>query len=283
MVGPKVAAPCRNGRASGSSVNKILGSWKLFADRGSMSLPRLSTTPRAALHSSRSQPALRSRRAWLRDTTVWLALGLSIATTMVVLARTTAGSPRIPTGLAITHGAHRASGASRPRITPSTLVGGRTRMPTPKRRSTAVTRPAATTTTVVSARPTPTTTTLPVVAGRLTGATTSPAISPLVAVVTEQWAGVLTYPDVVATSYSFDTTGGTVVVRTSLRRGAPRLSASLQCSDSPVVGTSHTDEMTMSAPPGRCTYNLQFTESAFESGAKAAYQITAQYPGLVPA
>jgi len=113
----------------------------------------------------------------------------------------------------------------------------------------------------------------------VTGATISPAI----AVVTEQWAGALSYPDDVATSYSFTTTGGTVVVRTSLLRGASGLSSSLQCSDSSVLSTSHADETTMKAPPGSCTYNLQFIETAFESGARAAYRITAQYPAVVPA
>ena len=242
-----------------------------------MSLPRLPSTPRAALHSSRSHPGARSRRAWLHDTTVWLALGLSIATTMVVLSRTTAVTPRTPTPPATTHTPRGTSSGSRPRTTPSTLVGSHLRATAPKRSSTAATK-HATTTTVVARLALTTATTLPT-PGHVTGATISPAI----AVVTEQWAGALSYPDDVATSYSFTTTGGTVVVRTSLLRGASGLSSSLQCSDSSVLSTSHADETTMKAPPGSCTYNLQFIETAFESGARAAYRITAQYPAVVPA
>ena len=108
-------------------------------------------------------------------------------------------------------------------------------------------------------------------------------ISPSIALVSEQWAGALAYPDDVATSYSFKTTGGTVVVRTSLLRGAAALSSSLQCSDSSVLSTSHADQITMKAPPGSCTYNLQFIETAFVGGARAVYKITAQYPAAVPA
>jgi hypothetical protein len=208
---------------------------------------------------------------------VWLALGLSIATTMVVLARTTAGTPRTLTDPAA-HTGSGTSGESRSPTTPSTLVHSQLGAPTPKRSSTAATKTATTTTVVaLPARPTATT------PGHVTGATTAPPISPSIAVVSEQWAGALTYPDDVATSYSFKTTGGTVVVRTSLLRGTAALSSSLQCSGSSVLSTSHTDETTMEARAGPCTYNLQFIESAFEGGARAVYQITAQYPAAVPA
>jgi hypothetical protein len=118
--------------------------------------------------------------------------------------------------------------------------------------------------------------------GHVTGAITKSPVSPAVSVVTEQWAGQLTYPNDVATSYSFNTTGGTVVVQTSLVRDATGLSASLECSGSSVL-TSHNFETSMKAPPGSCTYNLQFTENALESGARSAYLITAQYPAAVPA
>jgi hypothetical protein len=243
-----------------------------------MSLPRLSSPPRAALHSSRRHLATRSRRAWLRDTTVWLALGLSIATTMVVLARTNAGTPRALTDPAAIHAGIGTAGGSGSRTAPSTPVRSHLRAPTPKRSSTAATK--TTTTTTVVGRPTRRTATT---TAQVTGATTTPPISPSVALVSEQWAGALTYPDDVATSYSFKTAGGTVVVRTSLLRGAAPLSSSLTCSGSSVIGTSHSGETTMKAPPGPCTYNLQFIETAFVGGAQAVYQITAQYPATVPA
>jgi hypothetical protein len=88
-----------------------------------MSLPRLAPTPRAALHSPRSHPGSRGRRAWLRDTTVWLALGLSLATTMVVLFRTTASTPKTttyPRRPQITSAGP--PNASRSPTTPATLV-----------------------------------------------------------------------------------------------------------------------------------------------------------------
>jgi hypothetical protein len=47
--------------------------------------------------------------------------------------------------------------------------------------------------------------------------------------------------------------------------------------------TSHTAETTMKASAGSCTYNLQFVDEAFQAGARASYQITAEYPGAVPA
>jgi hypothetical protein len=263
-------------------MNEILRSWKLFAHRRSMSLPRLSVTPRAALHSSRSHAGMQGRRAWLRDTTVWLALGLSIATTMVVLARTTSDTPTTSADLTVTHTGRATSPESKSRTTPSTLGKSGSGAPSPKRPSTLATRSTATTTTLVERAAQTTTTTL-LIQGHVTGATIPSPISPAVAVVTEQWAGVLTYPNVVATSYSFTTTGGVVVVRTSLGRGAAELSSSLQCTDSSVVTTSDPDETTMTAPPGSCTYNLQFVDAAFESGARAAYRITAQYPAVVPA
>jgi hypothetical protein len=246
-----------------------------------MSLPRLAPTPRAALHSPRSHPGTRSRRAWLRDTTVWLALGLSLATTMVVLFRTTAGTPKTTTSPAATDIERGTSNASRAQTAPATLVRSHLRAPTAKNSSTARTK-RATTSAVVPGGALTTATTLPA-SGQVTAATSSPPISRAIAVVTEQWAGTLTYPDDVATSYSFTTTGGTVVVETSLLRGAADLSASLQCSDSSVSSTSHTDETTMKAPAGSCTYNLQFIETAFEVGARAVYRITAQYPAVVPA
>jgi hypothetical protein len=221
---------------------------------------------------------LRSRRAWLRDTTVWLALGLSLATTMVVLFRTTATAPRTPTTSATTNSSRGASGDARPQKTPSTLVRSHFRAPASKRPASAATK--HTTLTTVVGRVVLATATTP---HHVTGATTKFAISPAIAVVTEQWAGTLTYPDDVATSYSFKTTGGTVVVQTSLLRDAAGLSSSLQCSGSSVLNTPHTFETTMKAPPGSCTYNLQFIENALESGARTAYRITAQYPAAVPA
>jgi hypothetical protein len=243
-----------------------------------MSLPRLASPPRAALHSSRRHLETRSRRTWLRDTTVWLALGLSIATTMVVLARTTGGTPRALTDPAAIHAGVGDAAGSRSRTTASTPVRSHLRAPTPKRSSTAATK-TATTTTVVT-RPARTTATRP---AQVTDVTTTPRVSPSISLVSEQWAGALTYPDDVATSYSFTTTGGTVVVRTSLLRGAAALSSSLQCSGSSVLGGSHTGVTTMKAPAGPCTYNLQFIETAFADGARAVYQITAQYPAAIPA
>jgi hypothetical protein len=100
--------------------------------------------------------------------------------------------------------------------------------------------------------------------------------------VSEQWAGALSYPDDVATSYSFKTTGGTVVVWTTLDPGATRLTSSLQCAGTPVLRTSHTEETTMQAPAGSCIFNLQFVDAAFEAGARAAYRVTADYPTVVP-
>jgi len=111
---------------------------------------------------------------------------------------------------------------------------------------------------------------------------TGAAISPAVAVVTEQWAGALSYPGDVATSYSFTTTGGTVVVRTSLDRGAARLASSLQCANSSLLAESQTAETTMTAHAGSCTYNLTFVDAAFHAGARATYQITAEYPAVDP-
>jgi hypothetical protein len=246
-----------------------------------MSLPKLAPTPRAALHSPRSHAGIRGRRAWLRDTTVWLALGLSLATTMVVLFRTTAGTPKTTAYPTTTRNERGASGVSRSPTTPSTLVPRHLAAAIPKRPVAATTKRSTTTTVQIRNAPTAATT-LPA-SGQVTAATKTPPPLRAIAVVTEEWAGTLTYPDDVATSYSFTTTGGAVVVRTGLLRGAAGLSASLQCSNSPVISTSHTDEITMKAPAGPCTYNLQFVETAFESGARAGYRITASYPAVVPA
>jgi hypothetical protein len=237
-----------------------------------MALHRLSTPPRAALHSSSSRTGSKSRRAWLRDTTVWLALGLSIATTMVVLARSTANPPPASMSPTTTLAARGLSHTSHA-VTPAS--NGHLR-PIVRPRSTAVVTKATTPARGATAPTTPTTIAHPTHTAALA------AIMPAITVVSEQWAGTLTYPDDVATSYSFTTTGGTVIVRTTLASGATRLSSSLQCGDAPELRTSHTAETTMNAPAGSCTYNLQFVEASFASGAQANYLITAQYPAAAP-
>ena len=239
-----------------------------------MTLPRFQTTPRAALHSSSGRPGPKSHRAWMRDLTAWLALGLSIAAIMFVVARASTGTPRTSTTPTSPLAGHGSSSGSSSRSTSSTLVSGHPRPASRPRPSST----AASKTTIASRTPaTPT----PLVAGAK--AATPPTTSPDIAVVSEQWSGALTYPDDVATSYSFTTTGGTVIVRTTLDRGARRLTSSLQCAASPVLRMSHTAETTMKASAGSCTYDLQFVDAAFQTGARATYQITAQYPAMVPA
>ena len=133
---------------------------------------------------------------------------------------------------------------------------------------------------MVVARPARTTATRP---AQVTDVTTTPPISPSISLVSEQWAGALTYPDDVATSYSFTTTGGTVVVRTTLSvEVLRRLLRSLQCAGSSALGTV-TPATTMQATAGPCTYNLQFIDAAFQPAREPTYQITAQYPAAIPA
>ena len=238
-----------------------------------MALHRLSSRPHSALHSSNG-PGSKGHHAPMRDITAWLALGLSIAAIMFVVARASTDTPRASTTPTTTLAGRGLSSGSSSRTTSSTLVSSHPRSVVRPRPSSTT----ATKTTLASLTPaTPTT---------LVHAT-SPAIAtstrPDTALVSEQWAGALTYPNDVATSYSFTTTGGTVIVRTTLDRGATRLTSSLQCADSPALRTSHTAETTMKASAGSCTYNLQFVDEAFQAGARASYQITAEYPGAVPA
>jgi hypothetical protein len=239
-----------------------------------MALPRLSTPPRAALHSARSRPRSPSHHVRLRDLTAWLALGLSIAAVMFVVARQTGGTPPASLTPATTLDAPGAAPGAHASITSGSAAKDRPRTATEKRpRAGAATK----------ARSVSRVLTTPTTLVRSSGASVPPSTSPDIAPVSEQWAGVLAYPDDVATSYSFTTTGGTVVVRTTLANGSRRLSSSLQCAGSATVRTSHAAATTMTAAAGSCTYDLQFVESAFEPGAHAAYQITARYPALVPA
>jgi hypothetical protein len=89
------------------------------------------------------------------------------------------------------------------------------------------------------------------------------------------------YPNDVATSYSFTTTGGDVAVRTVLAHGAAAVQATLDCGTSQVGGRD-VAELAMHASAGTCTYDLQFLAKSLRPRATAAYAITAQYLAATP-
>jgi hypothetical protein len=238
-----------------------------------MALPRLSAPSRAALHSARSRPGSRSQHAWRRDLTAWLALGLSIAAVMFVVARASTATPRPTATPTATPAPQRAAVSPHARTT-GTAASDHGRVVAASHHSST----AATKTKAASRTPTTPTTVV-----HMTTVSVPPSSSPDIADVNEQWTGVLSYPDDVATSYSFTTTGGSVTVTTTLGSGSRRLSSSLQCADAPAVRASHAASTTIKATAGSCTYDLQFVENAFQSGARASYRITAEYPAVVPA
>lgn len=195
---------------------------------------------------------------------MWLALGLSVATTMVVVAHATSNT---------------APASTSPPIRPATSTPARTSPSATKAHGTIPTIPQSAISRPASHTPTTTAT---------SGATATPPSHRIPEVpvttindVSEQWAGVMAYPDDVSTSYSFTTTGGNVIVRTVLARGATPMSASLTCTGSPEA-VGDVAEIAMHAAAGSCTYDLQFLPQSFHASATAAYEITAQYLGATP-
>ena len=206
------------------------------------------------------------RPSWLKDTTMWLALGLSVATTMVVVAHATSGTAPLRSSPPITQAPTTPSGISR------TATKARGTIPTNPRSAISGSTAQTPTTTAASA-----TTATSLVPSHLRPRTPVNTIND----VSEQWAGVMAYPDDVSTSYSFITTGGNVIVRTVLARGATPMSASLACTGSQAA-VGDVAEIAIHASPGSCTYDLQFLPQSFHASATASYEITAQYLGATP-
>jgi len=206
---------------------------------------------------------------------MWLALGLSVATTMVVVAHATS---RTPPAASSSQGAH---SVTAPVTTPKT---GADQLPKlgAKPKASTKNNPGTDRSTTNAVAETPSTTvetSLPPATDPSLGRPIETAIAP--SPVSEQWSGVMGYPDDVATSYSFITTGGDVAVHTVLARGAAALSATLACGESQVAGRDVT-QLTMHASPGTCTYDLQFLPKSFRPRATASYEITAQYLATTP-
>jgi hypothetical protein len=231
-----------------------------------------------ALPSSREGNESEHHRSWLRDNTMWLALGLSLATAFVVVARLTPNKSEPSASATITVPTTTPVSAAPPT---SKLPGGlHGATPTPRlRHVTTTTSPQRSTTTTSPTLTTPGRTSSDTVAPGPT-ASTNPSSS--ITGVSEQWGGVLTYPNDVSSSYSFTTAGGTVSVRTVLARGAARLTSTLQCASAPQSIATDGALTTLRAGAGICTYDLEFVDASFHNGARASYAITAQYPALVP-
>lgn len=260
------------------------------------------------LRRSRPDPGTGGRaRRPLPQATTWLAIGLSVATVLALIAHVVPTSPTRPAPSpnpgsrpaaeqhAITIEGHPKSGSERRSVSgdlvdaragkspSSTSVGKKTGTPGSAPTVSSTTAPAPPTTTVPTTTPGSAAPTTIAAAEEPPGVPISTAPSPTTTVaprpLTEHWSGTLRYPSDVRTSYAFETTGGAVVVEGRvLSSDHAALDAALSCPDGHVaMVTGGVLELSTNSKTGTCLVEISLPLSSFTPGVAATYALVAHY------
>lgn len=233
-----------------------------------------------ALHSRQQKSSRPPRHEWLRDTTVWLAIALCVATAMVLVtevsgARTPTPSARVSSLSAL--GVHPGATSLPSSPSPTSLV-------------TTTTLPEATTTTLAhrsrhsppsSAVSTPHSKAAKVVL--LTPPDTAHAHQPATSEADERWNGNVSFPSLVSSSTSFTTSGGTVRADVGISNNVA-LQAVLRCASGGDAATGKTAiSVDVNTAKGPCTLAIHLPSSEFHVGTSGLYDVDVQFLTATPA
>ena len=224
---------------------------------------------RGVHHRAPHSRAVLSRNSWMRDTTVWLAIALCVATVMVILTQT---SVRTPVARDTSVGSRNSPTISAP---PSTQ-----KAPVPRKINLNTTTSSPPTTT--AARPLRVRSSLvkpaparkvDVPASTPTRTTSAHAHSSTLTTIEQSWSGTLSYPSQVSYVTSFTSSPGQVRTTVSISPGTIELQSVVRCPGGNDANSRRESiSVVVTTTGGGCSLLVHLPSSSFHSGIRASFR-----------